>query len=171
MWYRTVSLWIGLWSSGELGRGKSEKGSLPPPFPRYFFPKQRACSQANVSVKSKLQHAPPPPSNPPGIWLFWKLLFKFSATRTKMPFKFPTLGSIQVIKWPHRGDISQAQKWQKDGGNRCYKVTECSAFLCHATSKAFYKNWSHLLKLLHHDHFIDMHHRSPYYLHTYSRSK
>ena len=35
------SLSTGLWSSGELGRGKSEKASLPPlslPFPCYFFP-------------------------------------------------------------------------------------------------------------------------------------
>ena len=72
-------------------------------------------TQSNVSVKSKLQHAPP--GNPPGIWLFWKLLFKFPPTRAKMPFKCPTLGSIQVIKCPHPGDISQAQKWQKDGGN------------------------------------------------------
>ena len=51
----------------------------------------------------------PPPGNPPGIWLFWKLLFKFPPTRAKMPFKCPTLGSIQVIKWPHARDISQAQ--------------------------------------------------------------
>ena len=54
---------------------------------------------------------PPPPGQPPGIWLFWKLLFKFPPTRAKMPFKCPTLGSIQVIKCPHPGDISQAQKW------------------------------------------------------------
>ena len=59
----------------------------------------------------------PPLGNPPGIWLFWKLLFKFLPTRAKMPLKCPTLGSIQVIKCPHPGDISQAQKWQKDGGN------------------------------------------------------
>ena len=88
----------------------------------------------------------------------------------KMPFKCPTLGSIQVIKCPHPGDISQAQndrrtaetpsvveqnlyKYNKNtvsvfttnkklvqsGRNRCYKVTECSAFLHHATSKGFYK--------------------------------
>ena len=63
-----------------------------------------------VSVKSKLQHAPP--GNPPGIWLFWKLLFKFPPTRAKMPFKCPTLCSIQVIKCPHPGDVSQAQKCQ-----------------------------------------------------------
>ena len=50
----------------------------------------------------------------------------------------------------------------QSGGNRCYKVTECSAFLRHATYKAFYKKRSHLLRLLHHDHFTDMHHRSPY---------
>ena len=68
-----------------------------------------------VSVKSKLQHAPPPPGNHPGIWLFLKLLFKFPPTGAKMPFKCPTLGSIQVIKCPHPGDISQAQKWQKNG--------------------------------------------------------
>ena len=139
----------------------------------------------------------PSPGNPPGIWLFWKLLFKFLPTQAKMPFKCPTLGSIQVIRCPHPGDISQAQKWQKgggnafscrtkslkynknwetctvsvfttnkslvqSGGNRCYKVTECSAFLRHATYKAFYKKRSHLLRLLHHDHFTDMHHRSPY---------
>ena len=65
-----------------------------------------------VSVKSKLQHAPP--GNPPGIWLFWNFLLKFPPTRAKMPFKCPTLGSIQVIKCPHPGDILQAQKWQKD---------------------------------------------------------
>ena len=69
-----------------------------------------------VSVKSKLQHAPPP-GNPPGIWLFWKLLFKFPPNRAKMPFKCPTQGSIQVVKCPHPWDISKAQKWQKDGGN------------------------------------------------------
>ena len=43
---------------------------------------------------------PPPPA---GIWLFWKLSFKFPPTRAKMPFKCPTLGSIQVIKCPHPG--------------------------------------------------------------------
>ena len=34
-----------------------------------------------VSVKLKLQHAPPPP----GIWLFWKLLFKFPPAWAKIP--------------------------------------------------------------------------------------
>ena len=45
----------------------------------------------------------PPLGNHPGIWLFWKLLFKFPPTRAKMPFKCPTLGSIQVIKCPTLG--------------------------------------------------------------------
>ena len=40
----------------------------------------------------------PPPGKPPGIWLFWKLVLKIPPTRAKMPFKCPTLGSIQVIK-------------------------------------------------------------------------
>ena len=86
------------------------------PVPTLFKSKMAGqLTWCNISVKSKLQHAPP--GNPPGIWLFWKLLFKFPPTRAKMPFKCPTLGSIQVIKCPHPGDISQAQKWQKDGGN------------------------------------------------------
>ena len=32
----------------------------------------------------------------------------------QMPYR---LGSVQVIKCPHPGDISQAHKWQKDGRN------------------------------------------------------
>ena len=132
---------------------------------------------------------PPPPSNPPGIWLFWKLLFKFPPSRTKMPFKCPTLGSIQVITCPHPGDISQAHKWKRDGRNAfsCQQIicsqynknwetllayllrttVLCKAaeiFVCHATYKAFCKKKSHLLRLPHHDHFTDMHlinHRRP----------
>ena len=46
-----------------------------------------------------------PSTSLPGISLFWKLLFKFSPIQAKMPFKCPTLGSIQVIKCPHSGDI------------------------------------------------------------------
>ena len=63
-----------------------------------------------VSVKSKLQHAPPPPGNPPGYLTFLKIIDQIPPTRAKMPFKCPTLGSIQVIKCLHPGDISQAQK-------------------------------------------------------------
>ena len=75
--------------------------------------KQKSC----VTYRSNRSFNMPLPGNPPGIWLFWKFLFKFPPTRAKMPFKCPTLGSIQVIKCPHPGDISQARKWQKDGGN------------------------------------------------------
>ena len=70
-----------------------------------------------VMYRSNRSFNMPPPGNPPGIWLFWNVLFKFPPTRAKMPFKCRTLGSIQVIKCPHPGDISQAQKWQRDGGN------------------------------------------------------
>ena len=59
----------------------------------------------------------PPPGQPPGHLAFLKIIVQIPPTRAKMPFKCPTLGSIQVIKYPHPGDISQAQKWQKDGGN------------------------------------------------------
>ena len=61
-----------------------------------------------VSVKSKLQHAPP--GQPPGHLTFLKIIVQIPPTRAKMPFKCPTLGSIQVFKCPHPGDISQAQK-------------------------------------------------------------
>ena len=70
---------------------------------------------ARLMYRSNRSFNMPPPGNHPGIWLFWKLLFKFPPTRAKMPFKCPTLGSIQVIKCPHPGDISQAQKRQKNG--------------------------------------------------------
>ena len=71
----------------------------------------------DVMYRSNRSFNMPPPGNHPGIWLFWKLLFKFPPTQAKMPFKCPTLGSIQVIKCPYPGDISQAQKWRKNGGN------------------------------------------------------
>ena len=61
--------------------------------------------------------SPPPPRATPGHLTFWKWLFKFPATQSKMPFKCPTQGSIKVIKCLHPGDISQTHKWQKDGRN------------------------------------------------------
>ena len=106
----SVQLWLSKLREQYLGFYNTQHAF----FKRYsflFFP-------IYVSVKSKLQHSPAyPPGDLPGIWLFWKLLFKFPPTRAKMPFKCPTLGSIQVIKCPHPGDISQAHKWQKDGRN------------------------------------------------------
>ena len=95
----SLSLWTWIW----LTEIQLQKGSLA--FDKVMYRSNRSFNM------------PPPPGNHPGIWLFWKLLFKFPPTRAKMPFKCPTLGSIQVIKCPHPGDISQAQKWQKNGGN------------------------------------------------------
>ena len=43
--------------------------------------------RANVPVKSKLQHLPP--GNPPGIWIFEKILFKFPPHRAEKLFKCP----------------------------------------------------------------------------------
>ena len=73
------------------------------------------------------------------IWLFWKLLFKFPPTRAKIPFKCPTLGSIQVIKCPHPRDISQAQKWQRTAETP--SVVEQNLYKCN-------KNWETLLAYL-----------------------
>ena len=132
---------------------------------------------------------PPPQATPRAFDFFENCCSNSPPSRTKMPFKCPTLGSIQVIKCPHPGDISQAYKWKRDGRNAfsCQQiicsqynknwetllayllrtVVLCKAveiFVCHATSKAFYTKKSHLLRLLHHDHFTDMHlinHRWP----------
>ena len=54
----------------------------------------------NVPVKSKLQ-LPPPPGNPPGIWIFGKFMFKFPPPRAKKLFKCPIIGPFQVIRCPH----------------------------------------------------------------------
>ena len=161
------------------------------------FIRKHCLISHTVMYRSNRSFNMPPPGNPPGIWLFWKLLFKFPPIQAKMPFKCPTLGSIQVIKCPHPGDISQAWKWQKDGGNAfsCrtksfYKYNKnwetllayllrtkvsCKAAEIAATRslnaqlffvmhyiKRYIKKRSHLLRLLHHDHFTDTHHRSPY---------
>ena len=59
--------------------------------------------------------SPPPPSRHLTFEKYY--IVQIPPTRAKMPFKFPTLGSIQVIKCPHPGDISQARERQKDGKN------------------------------------------------------
>ena len=46
-----------------------------------------------------------PPGQPPGYLTFWKIIVQIPPTQTKMPFKCPTLGSIQVIKCLHPGEI------------------------------------------------------------------
>jgi len=48
------SLWTGLWSSGELGRGKSEKASLPPfpfPFLAIFSPNREPVHRLHISLR------------------------------------------------------------------------------------------------------------------------
>ena len=75
-------------------RGKSIMGFLQVPILRWCQFMYYSIGSFNI-----------PPGNPPGIWLFGKLLFKFPTTRTNMPLKCPTLGSIQVIKYLHPKDI------------------------------------------------------------------
>ena len=79
-----VCLWTGLWSSGELGRGKAN----------FFFPKQRACSQA--TPLSDLENNFEPPSEMSQANLL--LMFVFLGSRTMNFLKdtasfwnFPTL--------------------------------------------------------------------------------
>ena len=67
---------------------------------------------------------------PPGHLTFLKIIVQIPPC----PSQNPTLGSIQVIKCPHPGDISQAHKWQKDGRN---------AFSCRRKSQ-----WETLLAYL-----------------------
>ena len=51
-----------------------------------------------------------PPRATPRAFDFFEIFCSNSLlTQAKMPFKCPTLGSIQVIKCPHPGDILQAQ--------------------------------------------------------------
>ena len=72
-------------------------------FLEYCFPKGLFIKQCNLNLliyrllrcNGRLMYIGrsfnmPPPGNPPGIWLFWKSLFKFPPTRAKMPFKCPT---------------------------------------------------------------------------------
>ena len=76
--------------------------------------KQKFLEDIRISLAYVLLQHPPPP----GIRLLWKLLFKSPPPiQAKMPFKCPTVESMQVIKCPHPGNISQAHKWQKDGRN------------------------------------------------------
>ena len=59
-----------------------------------------------VSVKSKLQHAPP--GQPPGHLTFLKIIVQIPPYRSQNTVQMPHTRSIQVIKCPHPGDISQA---------------------------------------------------------------
>ena len=70
-----------------------------------------------VMYRSNWSFNMPPPGQLPGHLTFLKIIVQIPLYGAKMPFKCPTLGSIPVIKCSHPGDISQAQKWQKEGGN------------------------------------------------------
>ena len=64
-----------------------------------------------------------------------------------MSFKCPTLGSIQVIKCAHPGDISQAHKWQKDGRN-AFSCGTKSLWIQQIIRIQYTKNWEALLAYL-----------------------
>ena len=70
------SLWTGLWSSGELGRGKAPPPPFPFPFLAIFFPKQRACSQATQ------------------IWVVMRHQYGISALVSKTPFRGEFSGNV-----------------------------------------------------------------------------
>ena len=119
-----------------------------------------------VSVKSKLQHAPPP-GQPPGHLTFSKIIVPIPPYLGQNAVQMPHTGVHSIsgyqMSTPQRhftgtkmteGRRKRLQLSNKifinsvftanksllqTGGNRCYKVTECSAFLHHATYKAFYK--------------------------------
>ena len=125
----------------------------------------------NVSVKSKLQHAPP--GQPPGNLTFLKIFVQIPPYPGQNPVQMPHTRVHSGDQMPpprgHFTGTKMTEGWWKrlqlsnkifinitklrnsfsvfttnknlvqSGGNRCYKVTECSAFLHHATYKAFYK--------------------------------
>ena len=96
----------------------------------------------------------PPPGKPPRHLTFLKIIDQIPSTRAKMPFKCPTLGSIQLIKCPHPGDISQAQKWHKDptlGTFHRHKNDRRTAETPSVVEQNLYeynKNWATLLAYL-----------------------
>ena len=67
-------------------------------------------SNSVLMYRSNRSFNMPPRATPRAFDFFENYCSNSPTTRAKMPFKCPTLGSIQVIKCPHRGDISQAQK-------------------------------------------------------------
>ena len=69
-------------------------------------------NENNVLVKSKLQHAPPPlPEQTRGHLTFLKIIVQIPPYTGQNAVQMPhRLGSVQVIKCPHPGDISKAHK-------------------------------------------------------------
>ena len=73
-------------------------------------------NEGNVSVKSKLQHAPPP-GQPPGHLTFLKIIVQIPPYPGQNAVQMPHIRVHSGDQMPHPRDISQAQKQQKDGGN------------------------------------------------------
>ena len=72
-------------------------------------------SKTNVSVKSKLQHAPPRAT--PGHLTFLKIIVQIPPYPGQNAIQMPHTRVHSGDQMPHPGDISQAQKRQKYGGN------------------------------------------------------
>ena len=78
--------------------------------------------------------------NPPGIWLFWKLLFKFPPTRAQ-----------NAVQMPHTRVHSGDQMLPPRGHFTCTKMTERRWKRVQLSSKIFRiydKNWATLLAYL-----------------------
>ena len=58
-----------------------------------------------------------PPGNPPSIWLFWKLFFKFLPTRAKMPFTRVHSGDQMP---PPRGHFTGTK--MTEGRRKCLRI-------------------------------------------------
>ena len=94
------------------------------------------CS-CNVSVKSKVQHAPP--GKPPGIWLFWKLLFKFPLPGWKCRSNAPHWGPFRWSNAPTPGTFHRHKKDRKTVETP--SVVEQNLYKCN-------RNWETLLAYL-----------------------
>ena len=103
---------LGTWTESERRKQKLDWLAT-------FQPKEKCNPCHFVWVKSKLQHPPPPSGQPPTHLTFLRIIVQIPPYPSQNAVQMPpgTLGSIQVIKCPHPRDISQAQKWQKDGRN------------------------------------------------------
>ena len=60
-----------------------------------------------IMYRSNRSFNMPPPGNPPGLWLFWKLLFKIPPTRAKMSLKCPTQGPFGWSNAPTQGTFQR----------------------------------------------------------------
>ena len=144
-----------------------------------------------VMYRSNQSFNIPPPGQPPGHLTFLKVIVQIppypGQNAVQMPHTWVHSGDQMAPPLGHFTATKMTYGWQKclinmqiklrntvsvftknkslmqSSRNRCYKVTECSAFLrVSCNIKSLLQKKSHLLRLLHHDHFTDMHHHSPY---------